>query len=169
MADRASSEPTFVRERPRLLDRLLFRAVPVLYRGPLAEILRGRCVMLLTTTGRRSGLPRTTGVSFMPEDGRYVIFSGFGVDSNWYRNVTARPDVTIQVGRRRMRASARVVPDPARRKELMLRMRDYSARCGPPKGVRALLRLTRLYDYEAEIAMAVAQEGAMPVVEILPV
>ena len=145
----------------------MFRAVLVLYRGPLAEILRRRCVLLLTTIGRRSGRPRTTGVSFMPLNGRYVIFSGFGVGSAWYRNVQANPEVTIQVGRRRMRARASVVPDPARRKELMLRMREYSARCGPPQGVRPLLRFTRLYNYDAEIAMAVAQEGALPVVEVV--
>jgi hypothetical protein len=32
--------------------------------------------MLLTTSGRRSGQPRTTGISFMPHDDRFIDFSG---------------------------------------------------------------------------------------------
>ncbi|MCC7021635.1 MAG: nitroreductase family deazaflavin-dependent oxidoreductase, partial [Thermomicrobiales bacterium] len=61
-----ASSPTFDRGRPNALQKLFFKAPTALYRGIPAEIMRSRCVMLLTTTGRRSGQPRTTGVSFMP-------------------------------------------------------------------------------------------------------
>ena len=164
----AGTTPTFRRQRAGLALRLGFKAPVLLYHGPLAELLRSRCVMLLTTTGRKSGLPRTNGVSFMPLDDRYVIFSGWGTTSNWYRNLRANPEVVAQVGRRRVRATARLVEDPERRLELMLRMRDRSANCGPPQFIRPLLALTRAFDYDAEIAMAVEHARELPVVELIP-
>jgi len=124
--------------------------------------------MLLTTKGRRSGRPRTGPVSFMPVDDHFVVFSGWGVTSNWYQNLRANPEVTITVGRRRMRAVARVVEDPARRRELMLRMQARSGSCGPPKPVRPVLKTLQVFDYQGEIDMAVAAGGTLPVIEIIP-
>lgn len=161
-------EPTFTRQPPTGLLRFFLKSLPLLYRGPLAELFRWRCVMLLTTVGRKSGLPRTGGVSFMQVGDRYVSFAGWGVRANWYQNVRAHPEVIIQVGRRRMRATARPVEDPERRRELMLMMQRHSAHCGPPRAIRPLLRLTRLFDYDAEIRLAVAQGGNLPVVEFYP-
>ena len=160
--------PTFRRKRAGTVLRLGFKAPVLLYRGPVAELLRSRCVMLLTTVGRKSGLPRTNGVSFMPLDGHYVIFAGWGLSSNWYRNLRANPDVMVQVGRRRIRATARLVEDPDRREELMLQMRERSKRCGPPQFIRPLLALTGAFDYNREIAMAVEHARELPVVEIIP-
>lgn len=163
------SAPTFTRERPHPLQRALFKLPPLVYRGPTAAFLASRCVLRLTTTGRKSGQPRTICVSFMPLDGRYIIFSGFGIQSNWYRNVQANPNVTIQIGRRTMRATATVVADPARRRELMRHMQEHSRQCGPPTTIRPLLRRTRLFDYDAEIRLAVDQAETLPVVELTPV
>lgn len=164
----SASDPTFDRGRPGRLRRLFFRAPIALYRDGIAEILRRRCVMLLTTTGRRSGLPRTTGVSFMPADGHFVIFSGWGVRSDWYRNVLADAEVTIKVGKRELSATAVPVADPARRQELMREMRARSKRCGPPQPIRAILQKTGLFDYEGELDLALRQGGALPVVELIP-
>jgi deazaflavin-dependent oxidoreductase (nitroreductase family) len=124
--------------------------------------------MVLTTTGRRTGAPRATPVSFMPVDDHFVVFSGWGVSSNWYRNLRANPEVTITVGRRRTRATARLVEDPARRAELMRQMQARSGGCGPPKPVRPLLKSLRLFDYQGEIDMAVRAGGTLPVVELVP-
>jgi deazaflavin-dependent oxidoreductase (nitroreductase family) len=146
----------------------MLKAPVFLYYGPIADVLRSRCVMLLTTLGRRSGQPRTGGVSFMPLDDHYVVFSGWGVTSNWYRNLRANPEVSIKVGRKQMRATAQVVEDPRRRRELMLQMQARSSGCGPPRPLRPLLKLTGVFDYQGEIDMAVAAGGALPVVEIIP-
>jgi deazaflavin-dependent oxidoreductase (nitroreductase family) len=164
----SASKPTFDRGRPGRLQRLVFRAPIALYRDGIAEIMRRRCVMLLTTIGRRSGLPRTNGVSFMPVDDHFVIFSGWGVRSDWYRNVLANPEVSIRVGRREMPATAVPVTDPGRRQELMRQMRARSARCGPPQPIRGVLRRTGLFDYEGELDLALKQGGALPVVELIP-
>lgn len=164
----ATRPPTFRRPPVRGLTRLFLLAPRYVYWGPIAELLRWRCVLKLTTIGRRTGQPRTTCVSFMPYDGRYVIFSGWGVTSQWYRNLLAHPEVQVQVGRRRFRAEARPVMEPTRRRELMLRMQEQSRRCGPPRFIRPLLRLTRAFDYDAEIRMAVEHAEELPVVELWP-
>jgi deazaflavin-dependent oxidoreductase (nitroreductase family) len=164
----SATEPSFVRPRPGWLLRLFFKVPVLLYRGWLAELLRARCVLLLTTTGRRTGRPRTTGVSFLPLEDRYVIFAGWGVRADWYRNLLANPEVTLQIGRQRLRATAVPVRDPARRRALMLQMQARSAQCGPPPWIRPLLRLTRVFDYDREIAMAVEHAETLPVVELFP-
>lgn len=161
-------KPTFDRGRPGFLRRLFFKSPTALYRGPMAEVMRSRCILMLTTTGRRSGLPRTTGVSFMPHGDNFVVFSGWGVRSDWYRNLLANPDVTIRVGGRTMQATAVPVADPARRHGLMEQMRKRSGKCGPPEPVRTVLRVTNVFDYEGELDMALEQGGALPVVELIP-
>lgn len=164
----ARTEPSFRRQRPSGLLRFFLKQPQRLYHGPVAEFMRRRYVMLLTTTGRKSGLPRTNGVSFMPLDGSFIIFSGWGVNSNWYRNLRANPEVVIQVGQKRLRATARPIEDPVRRRELMLMMRRQSAHAGPPKFMRPMLRLTRLFDYDREIRMAVEHAEELPVIELVP-
>ncbi len=162
-------DPTFKRERPNPLLRLVFKLPPLLYHGPIAVFFASRCVLRLTTIGRTSGKPRTVSVSFMPlGDGHYIIFSGFGVESNWYRNIRANPHVTIQIGRETMRVTATVVADPDRRRALMRQMQEHSRHCGPPTWIRPLLRLTGAFDYDAEIQLAVDQAGTLPVVELAP-
>src|SRR5918993_3125836 len=138
-----STAPTFDRGRPSRWRRLMFKAPVVLYRDGPAEIMRHRCVMLLTTKGRQSGLPRTGGISFMPLDDHFVVFSGWGIRSDWYQNLLADPEVTLQIGRRRIPATAVPVADPERRRQLMRQMRERAAPCGPPPPLREPLRRTR--------------------------
>jgi deazaflavin-dependent oxidoreductase (nitroreductase family) len=164
----SATEPTFDRGRPGRRLRFFFKAPLALYRGPIAEIMRGRCVMLLTTTGRRTGQPRTTGVSFMPFDGHFIVFSGWGVRSDWYRNLLANPDVTIQVGTRTMRATAVPIADPERRATLMRQMKARSGACGPPRPLRGVLQRLGVFDYEGDLDLALKQGGALPVVELVP-
>jgi deazaflavin-dependent oxidoreductase (nitroreductase family) len=158
----------FHRPKPGPLLRVVFKLPKLLYHGPMAVFLSTRCVMMLTSTGRKSGLPRTNGVSFMELDGHYISFSGWGVSSNWYRNVVAHPEVTLRVGRRRFQATAKPVVDPDRRQQLMLRMQVCSKDCGPPRFIRPLTRLTKTFDYENEISMAVEHARELPVVEFVP-
>lgn len=65
--------------------------------GPLPNLL-------LTTTGRRSGKPRTRALTYIQKDGLLaLIASNFGSRTapQWYRNLEARPEATIQLKRRR--------------------------------------------------------------------
>ena len=162
------SQPTFDRGRPNRLQRAFFRGPVRFYRGPVAGLLGSRCVLMLTTKGRKSGKPRTTGVSFMREGSNYIVFAGWGVRSNWYQNLLADPEVSVRVGSRQFAARAVPVADPERRKALMVRMQAGSGRCGPPALVRPILRATRAFDYDAELRLAVEQAGNLPVVELVP-
>ena len=163
------SNPTFDRGRPSTLRRAFFKSPIRLYHGPVADVMKSRCVMLLTTTGRKSGEPRTTGVSFMQDGENLVVFSGWGVRSDWYQNLLVHPEVRVQVGTDQFTARAEPVFDPERRKELMLRMQANGAHCGPPEPMRSILKMVGVFDYDAELRLAVEQAGELPVVELVPV
>jgi len=60
---------------------------------------RGRNIgLVLTTTGRRSGLPRKTPLQYEELDGVIYIGSARGEAADWYRNLLATPDVHVQIG-----------------------------------------------------------------------
>ena len=70
----------------------------------------GSTVLLLTTTGRRSGKARTTPLIYARDGERYVIVAskgGAAEDPGWYRNLEKNPEVELQV-------EARVFPAHAR-------------------------------------------------------
>ncbi|NIJ12473.1 deazaflavin-dependent oxidoreductase (nitroreductase family) [Saccharomonospora amisosensis] len=96
---------------PRGLLRWAFRFPIQLYRLRLGRLLGGR-LLLLHHIGRVSGKPRRIVLEVVEHggDGSYVVVSGFGPKADWYRNVLANPDVTVQVGGRTVAATARPVP-----------------------------------------------------------
>ncbi len=66
--------------------------------GTLAE---GVPTLLLTTVGRKSGQPRRTALIYGADGDDYVIVASKGGATNhplWYLNLTANPDVALQVG-----------------------------------------------------------------------
>ena len=66
-------------------------------------------ILLLTTTGRRSGEPRTAPLLYLRDGERLAIVASFGGHPKhpvWYLNLTANPQVQIQVGRERFAATA---------------------------------------------------------------
>ena len=61
---------------------------------------KGTVVLLLTTTGRRSGEKRTTPLISQPDGDRYVIVASQGGAPDhpgWYYNLSADPNVEVQV------------------------------------------------------------------------
>ncbi|MFD8889976.1 nitroreductase/quinone reductase family protein [Streptomyces sp. Sge12] len=84
--------------------------------GPFA----GSELILLTTTGARSGKPHTVPLGFVREDGRLlVVASAAGADRHpaWYHNLLARPLVQVETGAEEYEAVA-VPAEGARRDEL---------------------------------------------------
>lgn len=86
------------------------------------RLLFGNPTLLLRATGRKSGLLRTSALTYARDGENYlVVASNGGSDRppSWLVNVTAKPDCEIQVGLRRWRATARPTlpddPDYARR------------------------------------------------------
>ncbi len=65
--------------------------------GPFA----GRPLLLLTTTGAKSGQPRTTPMMYVPDGDRMLVIAsnaGAPAHPDWYRNLLAHPQVTVEVG-----------------------------------------------------------------------
>lgn len=52
-------------------------------------------IMVITHTGRKSGLPRRTPVNYTILDGEIYCTAGFGKISDWYRNIIANPQVEV--------------------------------------------------------------------------
>lgn len=92
--------------------RLAMAIHTFLYRltgGRFGGEMRGFKVLLLTTTGRKSGQKRTTPLGYFDYDGGYVITaSNAGLPRNpgWYYNLKDSPQVTVQVKDRAMTAVA---------------------------------------------------------------
>lgn len=71
--------------------------------------LDGRPLLILTTTGAKSGKVHTTPVRvFFDGDKPFVIASKGGAPSHpdWYRNLVAHPEVTVEVGKDTFKAQA---------------------------------------------------------------
>ena len=61
---------------------------------------RGATILLLTTTGRKSGEERTTPLIHRVDDGRWVVIASRGGapdHPDWYKNLQADPEATIEV------------------------------------------------------------------------
>lgn len=110
---------------PGRLARVLYRLPIVLDRIGVRWIF-SPTTLLITTTGRKSGLPRTTPLSytFEPGTGIYYVVSGWAENSHWYRNLRADPNVRIKVGRWTSAAVAESVSDE---KSIAL-IEDYNRR-----------------------------------------
>jgi deazaflavin-dependent oxidoreductase (nitroreductase family) len=87
-----------------------------MYRRGLMRKMGKMQQVLLTTTGRKSGQPRTVQLGAVPEgDGWVVIGSAGGSDVHpgWWLNAVANPDVTLQVNDEVMKGRIREITDPA--------------------------------------------------------
>ena len=87
----------------------LFRAPVYLYHWHLGWLFGKRC-LLLTHTGRRTGLRRQTVleiVEYRRQGPEVVVANGFGPDSDWVRNIEARADEQVDVGSQHFSASHR--------------------------------------------------------------
>ena len=75
----------------------------------------GTQTLLLTTTGRKSGKPRTTPLIYAPHDGAYTVVASQGGSDDppaWYLNLTENPEVEVQVKGDRFKGKARTAtPD----------------------------------------------------------
>ncbi|MGM0385274.1 MAG: nitroreductase family deazaflavin-dependent oxidoreductase [Actinomycetota bacterium] len=109
-------------------------------RGPIGTVL------VLTTTGRRSGLPRDTPLQFEDIDGVLHVASALGTEADWFRNVVADPRVTVTLLGRAFAATAEPVTDPVRIADFLqhrLRNRPVMVRAIMTAFERLPLRYTR--------------------------
>ena len=79
--------------------------------GQVTGAFANRPLLLLTTTGARSGQPRTSPLVYTTDGDRLVIVASKGgapTNPDWYHNLVRHPDVTVELGRERFRARATI-------------------------------------------------------------
>ncbi len=70
--------------------------------GSIGAKLGGRPMVLLTTTGRKSGKPRTTPLQYMKDGEDLIVVASNGGNTRhpgWWHNIQAQPQATAQVGK----------------------------------------------------------------------
>ena len=99
------------------MSKLFIRLNIFFYRltaGILGGHLGSATVLLLTTTGRKTGQARTVPLRYLRHADAYMIAaSNWGQEKPpaWFNNLVANPTVTIQVMGKRMTARTEIAPD----------------------------------------------------------
>ncbi|MFZ5819570.1 MAG: nitroreductase/quinone reductase family protein [Chloroflexota bacterium] len=85
----------------------------VLYAIGLGPLI-GKIILLLTTTGRKSGKKRVTPLQFEKIGEDYYLGAARGLKADWVRNIQANPQVEIRVGAKSFHGAAEIVTDAGR-------------------------------------------------------
>ncbi len=109
----------------------IFKALYARGFGPII----GRFMLLLTTRGRKSGLPRLTALQYEEIDGAIIVGSSRGIKADWYQNILADPHVLVRIKAREFRGQAEPSTDPVRIADFLeYRLKQH------PRMVGAILR-----------------------------
>ncbi|MFG1703936.1 nitroreductase family deazaflavin-dependent oxidoreductase [Nonomuraea sp. M3C6] len=119
--------------------------------GRVGGMFEGAALVLLTTTGAKSGKPTTSPVMYLEDDDRYVVIaSNGGADHHpaWYHNLRATAEATAEIGTEKFEVKALLV-EGEERDQLYARMvakapgfAEYEARTSRRIPVVALHRTT---------------------------
>src|SRR3954470_21169280 len=77
--------------------------------GVVGGMFEGMPLLLLHHTGAKSGKTRINPLAYQADGDRYVVFASKGgapTNPDWYYNLLANPNVTIEVGTEKMEADA---------------------------------------------------------------
>jgi len=105
--------------------------------GKVGGMWEGRPLLLLTTTGAKSGQRHTTPTMYLPDGDRLLVFatkSGAPSHPDWYHNLVAHPEVTVEVGNETYEATATILKGEerdrlyARQAELYPQFGEYQKR-----------------------------------------
>jgi deazaflavin-dependent oxidoreductase (nitroreductase family) len=80
--------------------------------GQVGGNFKGAPLLLLTTKGRKSGAARTSPVMYLADGERLLVFASKGgapTNPDWYWNLVADPEVTVEVGAETYRGQAHPV------------------------------------------------------------
>jgi deazaflavin-dependent oxidoreductase (nitroreductase family) len=105
--------------------------------GTVGGPFKGAPMILVTHKGAKSGKEYTTPLVYTRDSDRYVIIASMGgapEDPQWFRNIVAHPDVTLEVGTEKFAAKARVAEGEERARlyraqaDLMPNFDEYAAK-----------------------------------------
>ena len=89
--------------------------------GKVGGNFEGRTLLLLHSTGRKSGEERINPLAYLMDGDRYVVFAtkgGHDFHPHWMLNVADHPDVEVEVGTERFKGRAEVLWDDPERDRL---------------------------------------------------
>jgi deazaflavin-dependent oxidoreductase (nitroreductase family) len=115
----------------KAMARTVMRLMVWLYRstgGRIGGTVAGAPILLITTTGRKSGRPWTNPVMYQRDDDGYVVIASNGGSPRhpaWWLNLRSHPDATIQVGREVVQVSATRSSGAERERLLALMTKAY--------------------------------------------
>ena len=84
--------------------------------GPLLTTPVAGSILLLRTTGRKSGLIREAPLGYTVFDGRVVVVAGYGRSAHWFRNAMADPEVEVLLPGVLIAGRAEEITEPAERR-----------------------------------------------------
>ena len=108
--------------------------------GKVGGFFEGAPLLLLHHNGAKSGTERVNPLVYQQVDGSYAIFASAGGqprDPQWFRNLVAHPEVTIEIGTSTLKATARVAEGDERdsiwttQKERMANFAEYEKNAAP--------------------------------------
>lgn len=85
--------------------------------GKVGGPFEGNTLLLLHTIGARTKAERVNPVVYLDENGKFYVFAskaGADTDPDWYRNLVANPDVTVEIGTETFKATAKALPSDER-------------------------------------------------------
>jgi len=85
--------------------------------GKVGGHFAGRTLLLLHTIGAKSNIERVNPVAYVRDGDRFVIIASKGgapTNPNWYHNLVAHPEVTVEVGTEKYQVRAEVAKEPER-------------------------------------------------------
>jgi deazaflavin-dependent oxidoreductase (nitroreductase family) len=85
--------------------------------GKVGGYFEGRPLLLLTHRGARTGTERTNPLAYLREGDRVFVFASKGGSPghpDWYRNIVANPEVTVEIGTTSFPAKAIDITGPER-------------------------------------------------------
>lgn len=104
-----------------MIDRTAFNAQVVeafrAQSGVAPDQVGDMPLLLLTSTGARSGQPRLSPLAYIRDGDRYVVVASKGgspTHPDWYHNIAANPHVTVEVGTEKFAARADIAAEPER-------------------------------------------------------
>ena len=132
--------------------------VKTLYRLGFGPII-GRFILLLTTTGRKSGLPRVTPLQYEVVNGEICVGSARGTKADWFRNILADPCVQVQVKSRRFKGRAEAITEVSRIVDFLeTRLKRHPRMLGmilKSEGLSAAPSRAELEEYARRLAMVI--------------
>jgi len=106
-------------------------------KGKVGGMFEGAPLLLLTTTGAKSGQQRISPLVYLPDGEHVFIFASKGgapTNPDWYHNLVAHPHVTVEVGTEQFEATAVIVEGEARdqiytkQEQRMSNFADYASK-----------------------------------------